>query len=131
MNAPTDVKSGGWVMARQKMCELDEMFDLLTHPHRRYVLYYLRQDGEGVGLETLAAAIANWDGDSSGGDQSDNREAIEVMLRHTHLPKLADAGIITFDANTASIELDGTIRHGQFIAEASRIEGYTHPVAGD
>jgi len=120
-----------WLMGSPNTKHLNDTFEILMNPHRRYVLYYLRQDGEVVGLEMLAAAIANGDGVPSGRDRCDDRDAIEVMLRHTHLPKLADAGFITFDADTDSIELDGTNGHGQFITEAARVEGYPHPVDGD
>lgn len=118
-------------MAAQNTTALTETFDLLADPHRRYVLYYLTKESEVVDLETLAAAIANWDGGPTATGRSDNREAIATGLYHTHLPKLADAGLITFDADTGSIELTETKGHGQFIAEAARIDGYTQTVAGD
>lgn len=118
-------------MASSNTVGLDETFDVLAHSHRRYVLYYLRTNGEGVALDTLAAMLANeLEGPSATGT-SDTTEHIEVTLRHTHLPKLADAGLITFDADTNSVELDGTGKHGHFIDEAARVDGYARAAAGD
>lgn len=118
-------------MAAQNKTGLNETFDLLTHPHRRYVLYYLTNDSELVDLETLAGAIADLDRGQAATGPNASAATIATGLRHTHLPKLADAGVITYDADTGSIELDGTNGHGQFITEAARIDGYTQSAAGD
>jgi phosphopentomutase len=58
-------------------------------------------------------------------------EHIEIALRHTHLPKLADAGIITFAQDRQSVALDGMNGHDEFIDEAARIDGYAPSAAGD
>lgn len=125
------VQTKGKVMAAQNVNELNETFNLLTHPHRRYVLYYLTKEFEVVDIETLAAAIAKWDGSRTATGGSDNSDDIEIGLRHTHLPKLVDAGVITFDADTGAIELDETNGHDRFIDEAARIDGYMQTVAAD
>jgi len=110
---------------------LDETFDVLTHPYRRYVLYYLRTHSEEVDIETLSAMLANeLEGPSttSGGKTP---ESIAITLHHIHLPKLADVGLITFAQNGHSIELDEMTEHGQFIDQAARVDGYAPPAAGD
>lgn len=117
-------------MASVSMAKLGETFDLLTHPHRRYILYYLTRECERVEIETLATAIAEWDG----GHTADRRTAhtdVEIGLRHMHLPKLADAGTVTFDADTGCIELRELNGHGRVLDEAARIEGYTQTAADD
>lgn len=118
-------------MAAQDTTGLNETFSLLMHPHRRYVLYYLTKEFEVVDIQTLAAAIANWHADQPDTSWSGNSDTVETGLRHTHLPKLAAAGIITFDADTGSIELNETNRPDRFIAEAARIDGYTQTAVGD
>ena len=125
------VETKGKVMAAQNVNELNETFNLLRHPHRRYVLYYLIKEFEKVDIETLVAALANWEGGQPATGWNSNSDTIEIGLRHTHLPKLADTGIITFDADTGSIELNETNGHDRFIAEAARIDGYTQIAAGD
>lgn len=118
-------------MTAQNTTALTKTFDILADLHRRYVLYYLTKESEVVDLETLAAEIANRDGGQTATGRSDNRETIAIGLHHTHLPKLADAGLITFDADTGTIELTETKGHDHFITEAARIDGYTQTVAGD
>lgn len=113
------------------MSRLDETFDLLTHPHRRYILYYLTRESERVEIETLATAIATWDGGHTGTDRRTDRTDVAIALHHIHLPKLADAGIITFDANTGCIELRELNGHGPVLDEAAQIEGYTQIAADD
>lgn len=125
------VQTKGKVMAVQNTTELNNTFDLLSHPHRRYVLYYLTKEFEVVDIETLAAMIAKWDEGQTATDWSDSRDTIEIALYHTHLPKLADAGIITFDADTGSIELNETNGYDRSIADVARIDGYTQAGAGD
>ncbi len=107
------------------------MFDLLTHPYRRYVLYHLTRESEAVDFDTLAASLANWDPGQPEASQNTSSATIEVQLRHMHLPKLADAGLITVAQDRQSIELGGVNGHGQFIDQAARIDGYAPPAAGD
>lgn len=118
-------------MASQESATLTETFDLLTHPFRRYVLYYLTAESERVDIDALAAALANWDGGPSPVAERTHSDDVEVALRHIHLPKLADAGVVAFDEDTGTIELVETNGHDQFIAEAARLEEYARPVAGD
>lgn len=107
-------------MASLDATDLNETFDLLTHPHRRYVLYYLTREFEAVAIDTLAAAIAGWDADHTG--PIHDSTAVEAALHHTHLPKLREAGIITFGPDGETIELDETGELEQFLAEAARVE---------
>lgn len=118
-------------MAAQIEPDLNEMFDLLTHPHRRYILYYLTQESETADVDTLAASLAALDADHPGGAGDTSRETIEMQLHHKHLPKLVDAGVITFARDEQSIALGGMEGHGQFIDQVARIDGYSPPAAGD
>lgn len=118
-------------MAVSNTVELGETFDVLAHPYRRHVLYYLRTHSEEVAIDTLTAMLANELAGPSATGRSDSTGDIEVALHHTHLPKLADAGLITFAQDKQSIELDGMNGHGQFVDEAARIDGYAPPAAGD
>lgn len=118
-------------MASMAEAGLDDTFDALTHPHRRYVLYYLRTHSEGISVDTLTAVLANKLEGPSATAGKKTPERIEIALLHTHLPKLANAGLITFDQNRRSVEFDGANGHGQFIDEAASIDGYAPPAAGD
>lgn len=120
-----------YVMASLATSELNQTFELLTHPYRRYVLYYLTKESEVVGIDTLATAIGKWDGDHTGTDRTNNTKEAKTALHHTHLPKLADAGIITFGPNKDSIELGESDGLGRFLDDTARIDGYVQTAAGD
>ena len=118
-------------MASPTDAGLDETFDALMHPYRRYVLYYLRTHTEEVTIDTLSAILTEeLDGPSATAGEA-THERIGVALQHTHLPKLADAGLITIAQDQQSIALDGVHEHGEFIDQAARVDGYAPPTAGD
>ncbi|AGB16017.1 hypothetical protein Halru_1405 [Halovivax ruber XH-70] len=118
-------------MEARTKSEMNEIFTLLRHPYRRYVLYHLIRESETVDFDTLTASLANWDADQPEESQTINSTTIEVQLRHMHLPKLADAGLITFAQDGQSIQLDGINGLSQFIDQAARIDGHAPPAAGD
>lgn len=118
-------------MTAQHDPELTVMFNALAHSYRRYVLYYLTTESEEVRLETLAETLADREDGHPTTERHDAKANIKAELHHMHLPKLVEFGIITFDMDTATIELNETIGHDQLIARSSRIEGYTQPAAGD
>lgn len=118
-------------MTVSKTGELDETFEALAHSHRRYVLYYLQTNSGAVTIDTLAATLANEGGGPAATGTNDTTEQLEITLRHMHLPKLADAGLITFDTDTNSVELDGTGAFGRFVDEAAGIDGHARASADD
>jgi len=117
-------------MAALTTPELSDMFDLLTHPHRRYVLYYLTNESNTVAIDTLAGAIATWEENQTGTD-CPTRKTIETALHHRHLPKLADAGTITISANRDAIELRKTDGLNRFLSGTAPIDGYPSIAADD
>lgn len=118
-------------MVRQNSSRLTETLDLLTHPHRRYALYCLTNESKGISVDTLATGIAEFaEGQTAAGGSTD-RKSLEIALRHTHLPKLADGGIVSIGANTGLIELRDTERLDRYLTDMARIDGYTQPTASD
>lgn len=124
------VRDNRYVMTSLDTARLNESFDLLTHPYRRYTLYYLTTESEVVDIDALATAIATWDEDRRADGGADSK-AVTVALHHCHLPKLADAGLIAFDAKTGTIELEETDGIDRFLDDTVRIDGYAQPVADD
>lgn len=118
-------------MASLDTTELNETFDLLTHPHRRYTLHYLSTESEEVSIATLASEIAEWGEAKRATNQNNDPEGIEIALRHTHLPKIADAGIITYGPDKDSIKLKGLNGLGQFLTDTAPIDGFTRVPADD
>lgn len=84
----------------------DQMFDILSSSRRRYTLYYLRQQDEPVQLTDLAEELAAWENETTVEDLSSQaRKRVYVSLYQTHAPKLQEAGLITYDADTGEITL--------------------------
>lgn len=75
--------------------ELDEVFAALGHPRRRYLVYTLANGESEVALPELAAKIAAWERDIPTDAVSEEaRRRVHTSLYHSHVPKLADLGVI-------------------------------------
>jgi hypothetical protein len=84
----------------------DLVFDILSSPRRRYVLYYLRQSGEPVELTTLAEHVAAWENDTTVEELTEQeRKRVYVSLYQTHVPKLDEANIVKYDQETGEVGL--------------------------
>jgi len=77
--------------------ELDGVFAALAHPRRRYLLYTLVDGIEEETLTELATKIAAWEQDKALDDVGEGeRRSVHVALYHSHVPKLADLGIVDY-----------------------------------
>ena len=83
---------------------LDTVFALLRDQHRRYLVSFLADRDSPVSLTELATAVAAWENDAERDEvPPDRTEAIRAELHHNHLPKLADAGLVAYDAETRTV----------------------------
>lgn len=84
----------------------DAIFEILSNSRRRYVLYYLDQEPESIELTALAEHVAAWenetDVDSLGKKET---KRVYVSLYQTHIPKLAEAGLIEYDKEAGTVSL--------------------------
>lgn len=84
----------------------DVVFDLLSSPRRRFVLYYLNQVEGEVEIGELADEVAAWENDTAVDDlTSQQRKRVYVSLYQTHVPKMEDAGIIEYDSDSGTVAL--------------------------
>ena len=84
----------------------DEIFELLSSSRRRFILYYLNREQRPVELGELASEIAAWENDTTVEQLTrQQRKRVYVSLYQTHIPKMEDAGLITYDAETGVLEL--------------------------
>lgn len=102
---------------------LDTVFATLTSQRCRYAVYYLHQRG-GVEVDELAELIA---ASENSGDRAavtaDEQEQVHVGLVHTHLPKLAAANVVEYDAAEQRVRLDeGIPRFWPHLAGAADVE---------
>lgn len=82
----------------------DRVFDILSNPRRRFVLHYLSRQSDAIPLRELADEVARWEtGDETLSPQQ--RKRVYVSLYQTHVPRLADAGMIEFDSESGLVNL--------------------------
>jgi len=82
------------------------VFDLLSNSRRRFVLHYLKQADDPVRLSELAAEIAAIENEVPVDElTSQQRKRTYVSLYQTHIPKLQDAGAVSYDAETGMVRL--------------------------
>ena len=82
---------------------LDSCLQLVADQHRRQVIHNLRREAEGTAtFSDLVEQLSSRAADSTDGPPQD-REELAIRLQHTHLPKLADHGVIDFDHRTGTV----------------------------
>ncbi|WP_255191661.1 DUF7344 domain-containing protein [Natronobeatus ordinarius] len=85
-----------------------EIFEVLRNQRRRYVLHYLKQDDRPVELGDLAQQVAAWEYETTLEEVTpEQRKRVYTTLQQTHLPKMDEAGIVTFDSDEGRIEVTG------------------------
>lgn len=80
----------------------DERYRLLSAERRRTAVDVLEERTLPIGLDDLAAAIAEREADDTA--DADAVERVAISLHHVHLPKLVDAGVIRYDPESNRIE---------------------------
>lgn len=85
----------------------DELFSLLSNRRRRLVLHHLKSQEDGqADFRTLVDVIAAEEFDVSVEQLSwKQRKRVYTALRQTHLPRLAGAGVISYDKSRGTVEL--------------------------
>lgn len=79
---------------------LDRILEGLARPRRRRVLYALAEE-QPQEIEELTAAVVEYETDGEPADA--DREAVEAMLYHNALPKLATLGLVDYDPRSGSV----------------------------
>jgi hypothetical protein len=86
----------------------DELVGLLVHPRRRRVLAALFSHTGPVTVRDLSNDVAAAEVEGPVEDVTDDERALVGLdLHHLHLPKLADYGVIAYDADRSLVELIG------------------------
>lgn len=94
----------------------DEMFHLLSNQRRRDALEYLAEHDGAVNMRDLAEWIAAREHETTVAQlTSDERQRVYIALYQSHLPKLADYGVIEYNQSR------GVVRRG---AHADQLDLY-------
>lgn len=81
----------------------DALYRVLAARPRRRLLHYLR-DAEASTVDELAAVLVGWDRTEQGGMATEEEyRRMVISLQHTHLPALADAGLVEYDTDTGAV----------------------------
>lgn len=90
----------------------DSRFDVLGDQRRRAVLRYLDDHEDPVSLSDLADHLVLEDQAEDRGTLAScgdallgKRRRVQISLRHSHVPKLADADAVEFDYETNTVSL--------------------------
>lgn len=77
------------------------LFEVLRDPRRRQVVDVLEDRTTQVSLDDLASRLATCERWIDGDGTSDSAvEDVALSLHHVHLPRLATAGIVEYDAES-------------------------------
>lgn len=83
----------------------DKLFSVLANRRRRYALYCLKTSTTPMTMADVADALVRWETDTSPPAVQETRERVYISLYHCHLPKLADADLISFDSDQKLVDL--------------------------
>jgi hypothetical protein len=98
--------------------ELDHVYEALDHPRRRYLCHTLLEHDE-RSLSELARTVAAWEEDVPEDEVSEaETERVCVSLYHAHAPKLADCGVVSFDAEAETLSTAENAEHVQAALDA-------------
>lgn len=83
----------------------DDMFHILQNERRRRVLQYLSDTEGPVDMRDIAEQVAAWEHDTTVQQlTSDQRQRVYIALYQSHLPKLADFDLITYNRSRGVVE---------------------------
>jgi DNA-binding transcriptional ArsR family regulator len=83
----------------------EQFYDAIAVSHRRRLLYYLLAEDESS-VEELTTVLSGWEATTTGSMQTSAEWSdLRLTLVHNHLPRLAEAGLITYDVDNDTVEI--------------------------
>ena len=97
---------------------LDAVFSAFAHERRRVILRTLsRREPHAVDIDALVAAVCER-ADPPNETAEVHRRRVRVALRHVHLPKLADSGLVEYDAEAGRVRGRGGTAERRLLSAA-------------
>jgi len=118
-------------MTRQREDRLTVFLDLLSDPGRRRLLYLL-EEHETAEFDRLADVLTGWSltRDGQAVARRAEHERARAALRHSHLPRLVDAGVIRVDEGQEQVTLaEVEPMFEDLLSMVRGLEGPTQPTA--
>ena len=97
---------------RPDLLPAEQVYAILANERRRRALEHIESVGGVVTVHELSTLVASHETDESSPPKR-CRESVYTSLVQTHLPKLADLGVIEYDRETQTIELS---RHARDVS---------------
>lgn len=86
----------------------DTVLTLISKPRRRTILYHLKDRTKGTfTLDELVDRVMERETAIPARKTPDSREQVLMSIAHTHLPKLEDVGVLTYDTTEQVIDYEG------------------------
>ncbi|MEF8808196.1 DUF7344 domain-containing protein [Natronomonas sp.] len=84
----------------------DRLYRALASTQRRRLLCFLLEAGETT-VDELATVLTGWTAAEQGAmGTKEDREQLRMALRHIHLPLLADVGLVTYDRESGTVDIE-------------------------
>lgn len=94
------------MLASDTQLDQDVVFDILSSARRRYAISILNRRDEAMQLTDLAEEIAALEAETTVEDLTkQQRKRVYVSLYQTHIPKMDEVGIVTYDAEEGTVAL--------------------------
>lgn len=95
---------------RGPISDEDMVFDVLSSGRRRTILQLLHDDGDRISLRDLADRVAAMEYRKPVEDlSSQERKRVYTSFYQTHVPKLEEAGVISFDSDEGVVHRVGSL----------------------
>lgn len=105
-DAPGPAEAPQSTLSDANTISLDDIFDILASQRRRYVLHCLQEYEKPMALADLADEIAVAEYGTDIVDiPAEEVKYVYTSLYHTHIPKLADAGVVEYSQERDTVAL--------------------------
>lgn len=96
--------SGSPVESQTGGVSRDTIYEILSNSRRRYVIHHLQYVQDTVELGPLAERVAAWEYDTDPPQvSSQQRKTVYTALQQRHLPRMDEAGLLTFDSRAGTV----------------------------
>ena len=98
------------MLASDTQLDQNVVFDILSSARRRYAISILNRRDEPMQLTELAEEIAALEADTTVEDLTkQQRKRVYVSLYQTHVPKMEEVGIVSYDGDEGTVTLAGGV----------------------